>query len=329
MTKRASTRESLVLAFELLKRIPRSRKVTASELHEELEHAGIARDIRTIQRNLEMLCEHFEIERDDRTKPYGYSLKQNIDGLALPTLTPQESLLLALAEDYLSNLLPQSLMASMQSFFSEARHKLRSVTESSKERAWLKKVRFVADTQPLLPPEIESDIFYAVSEALFHDRFLTVEYTNANHRTNSALVMPLGLAQQSNRIYLVCRFDGFDNERSLALHRITKATVSTFNFERPKDFSLEQYDADGRFGFGEGVVGVLSFTTDKKISQYLSETPLSDDQTIEAKSEQSYQIKATVTDSLLLKRWLMAFGDKVNNIRFDDCEIDLTNSNIN
>ncbi|MGF1755555.1 WYL domain-containing protein [Vibrio makurazakiensis] len=327
MTKRATTRESLVLAFELLKRIPRSRKVTAAELHKELEHAGIARDIRTIQRNLEMLCEHFEIERDDRTKPYGYSLKQNIDGLALPTLTPQESLLLALAEDYLSNLLPQSLMGAMQSFFSEARLNLLPVKGNSKERAWLKKVRFVNDSQPLLPPNIDEETFNAVSEALFHDRFLTIEYTNAKKKQNNALVMPLGLAQQSNRIYLVCRFDGFDNERSVALHRITKATVSTFSFERPKSFSLEQYDADGRFGFGEGVKGILSFTADENVSFYLSETPLSNDQTIEARNEKRYLIKATVTDSLLLKRWLMAFGNKIGDIHFNDDELDLTISN--
>ncbi|MFM9726308.1 WYL domain-containing protein, partial [Streptomyces scabiei] len=68
----------------------------------------------------------------------------------------------------------------------------------------------------------------------------------------SALVMPLGLAQQGQRMYLVCRFDGYDNERSIAVHRVRKASVSSFGFERPKEFKLSQYDADGRFGFGEG-----------------------------------------------------------------------------
>ena len=60
------------------------------------------------------------------------------------------------------------------------------------------------------------------------------------------------LAQQGPRLYLVCRFDGYDNERSLALNRISSAAVSTLGFERPKDFDLQKYDADGRFGFGEG-----------------------------------------------------------------------------
>lgn len=71
MAKRSDTLETVLLAVELLRRIPRGRKVTASELHRQLKDAGIDRDLRTIQRQLEMLSEHFEIERDDRSKPYG------------------------------------------------------------------------------------------------------------------------------------------------------------------------------------------------------------------------------------------------------------------
>lgn len=95
MAKRASTHESLALAFEMLKRIPRSYKVTATELHEQLRQVGIERDIRTIQRNLEVLCEHFDIEKDDRSKPYGYSWIKGSEGLSMPNLSSQESLLLS------------------------------------------------------------------------------------------------------------------------------------------------------------------------------------------------------------------------------------------
>ncbi|TOL80716.1 WYL domain-containing protein, partial [Vibrio parahaemolyticus] len=58
--------------LEILKRIPKHRKITALEIREQLEVIGISRDIRTIQRNLEMLSEHFPIDRDTRSKPYGY-----------------------------------------------------------------------------------------------------------------------------------------------------------------------------------------------------------------------------------------------------------------
>ena len=89
--------ETTLLAIELLRRIPRNRKITASELHQQLRDAGIVRDVRTIQRQLEMLSEHFHLERDDRSKPYGYRWPKHAGGLSIPNLSLQESLLLRLA----------------------------------------------------------------------------------------------------------------------------------------------------------------------------------------------------------------------------------------
>ena len=316
MAKRSSSRESMALAFELLKRIPKSRPITASELHQQLFSAGIERDIRSIQRNLEMLSEHFDIVRDDRSKPYGYSWKKNSHGFSLPQLSPQESLLLNLAEDYLSNLLPSNVISSMDGFFKEARYNLNPSKSHVKERDWLRKVRVVSETQPLLPPQIDLEVFNNVSEALFHDRLLNIEYCNAKQEKKSAMVMPLGLAQQGPRLYLVCRFDGYDNERSLAIHRIRKATPSTFSFERPENFNLSQYDADGRFGFGEGEKCQLQFSITKTAGFHLLETPLSQDQEVE-EHEDHFKISATVIQSKQLERWLKGFGEQVWNININ------------
>lgn len=110
MPQRPDTLETVLLAVELLRRIPRGRKITASELHRQLKDAGIERSERTIQRQLEMLSSHFEIERDERSKPYGYRWLERAQTLAVPHLTPHESLLLQLAEEHLKHLLPARLM---------------------------------------------------------------------------------------------------------------------------------------------------------------------------------------------------------------------------
>ncbi|EIZ9929923.1 WYL domain-containing protein [Vibrio parahaemolyticus] len=317
MAKRASTHESLVVAFELLKRIPKSHQVTARDLHQQLEHIGIERELRTIQRNLELLCEHFDIIRDERSKPYGYRWNKNSEGMALPKLSAQEALLLSLAEEYLIKLLPANITASLDGFFQEAKRKLNPIGDSSKEREWLRKVRVVSETQPLLPPKISTDAFNAISEALYHDRLLNIEYYNAKQEQKSALVMPLGLAQQGQRMYLVCRFDGYDNERSIAVHRVSKATVSSFGFERPKEFKLSQYDADGRFGFGEGEKILLELEVKNELALLLSETPISTDQNITQLGD-IYKISATVVDSKLLGQWLSGFGDLVISQRINE-----------
>ena len=198
MPKRPDTKETVLLALELLRRIPRTGKVSSSQLHRQLKDAGIERDLRTIQRQLEMLSEHFDIERDDRSKPYGYRWNDAAKGLALPILSEQESLLLTLAEQHLRNLLPASLMKSMEGFFSQAHSNLEPGRNTQREREWLAKVRVISTTQPLLPPKIKPGVFEEVSNALFGNRWLSVNYKNARDKQTNADVMPLGLAQQQS-----------------------------------------------------------------------------------------------------------------------------------
>ena len=314
MGKRADTLETTLLAIELLRRVPRNRKVTAAELHRQLKEAGIERDLRTIQRQLEMLSEHFSLIRDNRSKPYGYQWPKHASGLAVPNLSLQESLLLRLAEEHLRNLLPAHLMRSMDGFFAQARQNLDSQGPESREREWPGKVRVVATSQPLLPPKVDSRVFETVCEALYKNLWLELTYKNASGYEAEANVMPLGLAQQGPRLYLVCRYDGYDNERNLALHRIKSAKASTLTFKRPKSFNLKRFDDEGRFGFGEGNRVRLTFRITKPEGDHLLESPLSMDQQVSDLGD-AYEIKATVVDSAMLEWWLRGFGDSVSTIR--------------
>ena len=315
MAKRSDTLETVLLAVELLRRIPRGRRVTASELHKQLKDTGIERDLRTIQRQLEMLSAHFEIERDDRSKPYGYRWLERAKALALPNLTPQESLLLQLAEEHLKHLLPARLMKSMDAFFSQARRNLGPDSNARLEREWPDKVRVVATSQPLLPPALASGVFETVSEALYSNRWLHLDYKNANGKRSKVDIMPLGLAQQGPRLYLVCRYRGYDNERSLALHRIISAEMSTLTFERPASFSLKNYDDDGRFGFGDGERIILSFRITRNAGQHLLESPMSNDQKAVETADGQLKISATVVDSAMLDWWLRGFGDAIADVQ--------------
>ena len=317
MAKRSDTIETVLLALELLHRIPRNRKVSAPELYEQLSGTKVERNLRTIQRQLEMLSEHFEIERDERNKPYGYRWKERARGMTLPMLSQQESLLLTLAEQQLRTLLPSGLMKSMESFFTQARSNLGPGSHAKREREWLSKIRVVSETQPLLPPKIRPGVLEEVSNALYNNLYLTLVYKNAAGTTSTVEVMPLGLAQQGTRLYLVCRYQGYDNERSLALHRIVSAQASTLTFERPKDFDLQKYDNDGRFGFGEGKRIRLSFRITKNAGLHLLESPLSVDQEVKELADH-FEISATVVDTAQLQWWLRGFGEQVSLVRSEE-----------
>ena len=307
------TMETTLLALALLRRIPRGRKVNSRELREALAAEGFERDERSIQRLLKTLSDEFGIHRDERSIPFGYEWKDKAAAFMLPALSKQESLMLTLAEQQLRPLLPPSVMQSMNGFFEQARANLAPHQNATLEKQWLQKVRVVSETQPLLPPQIAEGVLEQTSQALYNNQWLELDYTNAKEERKQHRVMPLGLAQQGPRIYWVCRFDGYDNERSMALHRVHSAKASTLTFERP-DFDLARYDAEGRFGVGDGQRVRLSFQIEKRPGLHLLESPLSADQTV-ADKDTHYEITATVVQTLLLDRWLRSFGGQIQNVQ--------------
>jgi predicted DNA-binding transcriptional regulator YafY len=314
MSKRPAPLETLQIALELLRRIPKGHTITATELRLQLRDAGFEREPRTIQRLMETLSEFYNIDRDESTKPYRYSWKENAIGLSMPSLSNQEALLLRLAEEQLNRLLPSKLLKSMQGFFAQARGTLNSLGSAQNELQWLEKVRVVSTIQPLIPPKIDPDVFQQISDALYSNLWLEVAYKNANGKKTLSKVMPLGLVQQGPRMYLVCRFENYVDERCLALHRIHSAQSSTLTFERPKNFSLKQFDEDGRFGYGDGERIRLSFRIEKGAGLHLLESPLSDDQKVK-ELDKTYDVTATVVDSAMLDKWIWGFGTQISRVK--------------
>ncbi|MBU1357670.1 MAG: WYL domain-containing protein [Gammaproteobacteria bacterium] len=309
MPSRASNLETLSMSLELLKRIPRVGKISAPELQAQLGAAGFVRDVRSIQRLLETLSARFDIERDDRSRPYGYRWKSHSQAFSVSHLNEQESVLLSLAEQHLRSLLPAGLMRSMQGFFEQARIQLGPHQQRGRARDWLDKVRVVGTTQPLLPPRVAPEVFEAVSNSLYADHWLDIVYGNAAGKRTQGRVMPLGLAQQGPRLFLVCRFEGYDDDRSLALHRLHSALDSGLAFLRPTDFDLQRFDDEGRFGFGAGRRIALAFRLPKEAALHLTESPLARDQQHRILADGRFEFTATVVESQQLRWWLRGFGD--------------------
>jgi predicted DNA-binding transcriptional regulator YafY len=316
MAERKENMEGLVMMLELLKRIPASRWVTIKDVQGELQQqdARFIRSERNYQKMFRKLVNENLIDEDYSSKPHRFRSNESSKRLTVRSLNAKEALLLTLAEQQLRPLLPAKLMKSMDSFFTEARSQLDGKPLAHLESEWLGKVRTISTTQPLLPPKVDPEVFQQVSDALFGNQWLDLTYQSASSKkTASYKVMPLGLVQQGPRMYLACRFDGYDDHRSLALHRMQSAVASTLTFERPKDFSLSQVNEDLSFGDGPTKMVRLSFTIDKANGLHIVECPLSKDQQV-VEREDGYEITATVGDSDVLDRWLMGFGEAVSDI---------------
>ena len=115
-----------LLIIEILKLIPRNRLITASEIRNSLFSAGYDIPIRTLQRYLKSISEteSLHVECDSRSKPYGYRRSSPKSEFADLKLTPEESLLLSLAGQYLQYLLPTTISTSLSQVFDAARDQL-------------------------------------------------------------------------------------------------------------------------------------------------------------------------------------------------------------
>jgi predicted DNA-binding transcriptional regulator YafY len=321
MAERKENMEGLVLTLELLKRIPASRWVTIKDVQAELQEqdARFIRSERNYQKMFRKLVNEGLLDEDDSSKPHRFKSNDTSKRLTVRNLNAKEALLLTLAEQQLRPLLPAKLMKSMDSFFVEARSQLSGEAPAQLEREWLAKVRTISTTQPLLPPKVDGEVFKHVSDALFGNQWLDLTYKSANgKKAKNYKVMPLGLVQQGPRMYLACRFDGYDDNRSLALHRMLSAKASTLTFERPKDFDLDQVNEDLSFSDGPPKMIQLSFTVDKANGLHIVECPLSTDQQV-AEEDDRYEIVATVADTDVLDRWLSSLKT-IRNIRMKNAK---------
>ena len=309
-TPRSTALENAVLILEILRRIPQRRFITSTELHSHLADAGFECDLRTIQRHLDVVCQHFGIECDTRGKPYGYRWNSTARGFNLPLLSPPEALLLQLAHAELKEILPSKTLSTLAPMFASAQRQLDVDPQAMPARQWLRKVRRIPERLPLLPARIAPNVFEAVSDALYHERKLALHYRNARGERKEATVCPLGIAQQGSRLYLVCRFDGYDNERILALPRIERAEALIEHFVYPPDFDLARYEGEGHFAFGVGQQIKLHFFIDKATGMHLTESPLSRDQIV-VEHDNALEITATVIDSALLHQWLRGWGEQI------------------
>ena len=80
-----SESSSLKFHLELLRLIPKNYSISSLELREKLLALGIERDLRSIQRALNTLCEQFwKIDCNTNDKPYSYRWKPDAKGLDMP-----------------------------------------------------------------------------------------------------------------------------------------------------------------------------------------------------------------------------------------------------
>ena len=306
--------ETLLRQWTVLKNVPvHPQQITATELMGRVKGLGFEIGKRTIERDLQSLSALFPLIAEDKKRPYGWSWRRDADAYTLPAMSPVQALALCLARDHLTSLLPSGLLDALSPYFTSA-DKLLSNRESAKGMAdWRKKIAIVPANQALIPPQYDEEIIETIHTALLSEKQLEIDYASRGQRKKTYPIHPLGLVQRGAVIYLVATMSTYEDIRILALHRIQRAEELEDPVRIPEDFSLDQFIAQGAFGFvvraGEQDIQIEA-VFDAEAAEHLRETPLSKDQEY-IEEEGSVRIRATVSNTLQLRWWLMSFGEKV------------------
>ena len=308
MPKKTSTYQQVLLFLEILKLIPRYRKISQKELLYSLQLRGFDVDAQKLQRALKQMCEceSFDIECDQRNRPYGYRLT-GPQAFSQAKLNVQESLLLLLVKAHLTHQLPGSLNAALSPLYDAARQVLDDKGNAQRARSWLKKVAVVPNHLPFVPPDIKPSVFNAVSDGLYRDLMLHLTYHRPNKGLKTYEVSPLGLVQQDVRLYLVCAVAGKEKLRHFALHRIQDADIMDRPTTSPKDFDLSTYLEEVPFNYTfkpTRRIHLMFEMTNPHSVNNLRETPLDRTQSITEIKPGLWRIEADVLDSMLLDGWI-------------------------
>lgn len=308
----AEAKDTLLRQLTLLRLIPRLPHYTSSQtLHEKLHERGFKVDLRTVQRDLNRLSTVFALtsQEDGGRNKWSHSTDAPLD---LGAMEPDTALALYLAESHLKNLLPQSVLDLLGPQFNKARNYIDELDQNNLAH-WARRVRAHPNGKALLPAQVSTDVWRAVSVALLERRQLRVDYlSRSTTKRKELLLHPAGLISRHSISYLLASVDGYTDVRQFALHRIQSAEcLDTPTHERP-DFEIDGYiRQDLNTNAPIGQVELIADVS-PQIAWLLGETPLSAEQSLEALLDSDWQrLRATVPDDQETLWWVFGLGENM------------------
>lgn len=307
-----NSHDLILRQLNMLRMIPKfPQKITATQIVTRLEAEGFDVSKRTIERDLQGLSAVFPLISDERNKPFGWSWSADAPAIDLPGLTTSEALTLKLAEQYLTKLMPATMVNQLDPYFKAASKVLSSLEHESNLAKWPEKIAVVLPTQPLLAPTIDIMVSSKIEEGLLQEKQLILQYLNRDEiQSKTLMAHPLGIILRGQINYLVCTISDYQDIRLLAIHRISSAEVSVKSSNRPDGFKLAAYANSGALGFMNQGLSKIRLRFKRDAGLHLYETPLSDDQIITDAGEHLI-IEATVMKTSQFDWWVNGFGKNV------------------
>lgn len=304
-------KHTLARQWDMLKLLPaRGPGITARDIVARLESEGYKVSKRTVERDLQALSTIFPILCNDKSTPFGWHFAPGTR-LDISALTISEALTLKLVEQYLTPLLPTTMLSSLAVHFDHAERLLDAMAEANPTARWTEKIRSVTPSQPFVSPAVDAAVLSDLQSALLHDRQIEVSYCKPGAGAPTSLTLhPLALLQRGPVTYLVATAFTYTDVRLYALHRIKAIRPLDAPAQRPVDFDLEDYVRQGGANFGSGQQIRLRLRVHPDLANNLTEAPLTADMTLE-RSEDGIFAEATLPDTWQLHWWLLSQAERL------------------
>ncbi|MBU5616052.1 WYL domain-containing protein [Psychrobacter sp. TAE2020] len=302
--------------WQVLSQLQRNRWVGTTHIYEQLMLAGFDISLRTVQRDLNALAKRFPIEKNN-ANPQGWRWCDDAPLQSLPHMNLSQAVAFNMVEANLTQLLPPAILDELFPWFDLARRQLKN---SKVTHSWIDRVRIEPATQPLIAPHIDLHSKDNIYHALFYQLQIQACYTRSNKSQASEYTLnPIAIIQRGVIIYLLAtRTD--DSKaiiRTFALHRFASVELLETAAQTPDNFQLDSYLDAGSMGFthpllsqlpdhGKNSAIELHFT--QKAGRSLTESKLSDDQTVIMNDDDTLTITATINLTSQLVWWLRGFG---------------------
>lgn len=306
-------KDTLLRLFALLRLIPTEpQRIATPTLLEKLRDRGFSVTLRSIQRDLSRLSIPFSLQCDDSEMPFRWSFTREAP-LKLEDMDAPTALALFLSESHLNPILPQSVLDQLGPQFRRARNFLNGLGGNGLAD-WAKRVRSLPNGKTLLPAQVDAHTWAQVSAGLLERKQLEVLYrSRSKGELKRFRLHPAGLVSRHAVSYLLASVDGYNDLRQFALHRISEVQVLEELGHEHESFDVDNYIASGVFSYREND-GQVELIADVRpqIAALLSETPLSQQQTLSGVSEQGWhRLHATVPQDRETLWWIFALNENI------------------
>jgi predicted DNA-binding transcriptional regulator YafY len=288
----------VIRQWKILKRIEKSRYVTAQDLAEEHDVA-----LRTIRRDIEALQEAgFPLYDDKESGRKVWRLGRHL----------------------MTILSGAPFAADLDSAFVKIRAAL-----PEKSTRYLARISDLFGARPFPSKDYSAKkgVIAALVDATLHERRVEMSYYSASSkRAKSYEVDPYRVVYHQGGLYLYGRVEEYGEVRTFAVERIERIALTETTFEAPALGEIEAHTSSA-FGIAGGKAHEVTVRFDAELAESIKDRTWHHSQRIVDRPDGSFDLSLNVALSRELKAWIRSFVPRVVVIKpqslKDDIERDL------